>query len=153
MAIPKGEFQKYVEAIQTILRLKSVDWEFTTPEDIFLYDPTENYSIPSIGIRFMQAYPSRTDRKYYRYQMVAEVILFWSEFDQEYSLEYMNNLLADMVLWILKNQTLGNYTMMVDVQSVATIVIETEATPVVAGRFEVIGVKDLVDAEDVQAGA
>jgi len=148
MAVPTGEGTLYVNALYDILSQKQSEYGI---KKILKYEPWEVYQYPTVGINFLEAYGIRTDRKYMRFQMIAEIWLYYQAVDAKIRKQGLDDLVWAIATWYLKNQTLGGFSIMLDIQSLMTTIVE-KSEQMISGRIEVSAWHDKVDVQDVIAG-
>lgn len=148
MAVPTGLGTTYVNALYDIIGQKKEEYGI---KEILKYEPWEIYKFPTIGISWVQAEGLRTDRKYERFEMVADIWIYFGDMSAEKRKTELDDLTWAIAIWILKNQTLGGLSIMTDVRSLLTASVERAQT-LLAGRIEAVAWVDKIDVLDVIAG-
>lgn len=148
MAIPKSIATEFIEKIREVLEEKRVEFGI---KEILGYEPISVYTYPTVAINWLNAVPIRTDRKYMRITMVAEIFLYYGDANANKRKKELDDLIWAIGMWLLKNQTLKGYSIMCDLQSVMTLMMDAEQL-MIGGRIELAAEIDKVDIEDVTFG-
>ena len=137
----------FIDAICTVLNEKKDTWG--VKKDAIDYRPATLLAFPMIAVLHTNNSYRRTDRKYARQALAAEVVIYYEKARAPYRGREIRDLVDNAAQWILKNQTLKGLTLLVWIEDAYVDLTDMGGAFVGTGHFTVIGEIDGLDIQDV----
>ena len=137
------EFNTFVDKIIEVLNERNASTYFY--KNVVKYESPISQDLPELAVIFDHMIPERLNEEQARYELFANIIYKYANFDAQIQKEQVDKILADMVQWLLKNQTLKGFALSNWVDDVGFATFETTNGLVAGGRLSIRAIKQPID--------